>query len=184
MHSNHAASENYCYKENVIMVLSLKKFKYFFPSGTSQCFLGECNDGNDWVIRLKKLNKDAHRLLSEYFCGFLGKNLGLSCPGTSLVRFDQSKIPSLPNNFTDFDPLSTIGVGSKFIKNLKHFPRPENYAKLLMTKNFPIINKEHIIKSLPNHNDLSQFYGIIMFIKWTYMADYHKYENLYSRRHT
>lgn len=156
----------------------LTEFIRFFECGSSQCFLGLCNDDNEWVIRLKKIGKNARRLFSEYYCGFLGLNVGLSKPKTSLVSVDFNKIPKLPYNFTNFDRNSPVGVGTQFIPGLKTFPRPTNYNMLLSDPKFPSVNKKHILENLQFDSELSQFYGIIIFVNWAYIADYHKYENL------
>ncbi len=159
-------------------MLCLVEFKKFFISGTSQCFLGLCNDKKEWVIRLKKTGKNSKRLFSQLVASQLAELIGISCPKSEIIEIHFDFIDPLPDKFIQFDNESDIGVGSNFISGLTHFPKPENYNNILQSPSFGQLNLNHLQNTISSKAQFDQLYGMKVFTDWINMSDYHKYENL------
>ena len=101
-------------------MLKLVNFKEYCETGTSQCFLGSCNNKKDWIIRLKKKDYNSKRLISQYVASSLAKLIGISCPRSELIEVNFDLLTSLPKNYSEFDSDCNIGVSTIFIDDLKH----------------------------------------------------------------
>jgi len=160
-------------------MLQLAEFKYYFKKGTSQCFLGKCNEGNYWVIRLKKKDKNSKRLFSQYLASNLAQLIGISTPGSTLINVNLDLLEEFPAKFVEFDSDCSIGVGTRFIQDITPFPTPPDYPNSLRSKDFDEINIKHLNKFINSKTDFDQLYGMRVFTDWIKINDYHKYENLY-----
>jgi hypothetical protein len=159
-------------------MIQLTKFQKFFPTGTSQCFLGMCSDNKEWVIRLRKTGKNAKRLFSQFVASNLAELIGISCPNSSIINVNFNLLTPLPSKYDEFDIESEIGAGSLFIRELTHFPRPKDYNDVINTPQFEEINLKHLNDSISSKEQFDQLYGMRVFTDWINMSDYHKYENL------
>lgn len=156
----------------------MKEFCNWMKNSSAQSFLAICDDGVEWIVRLKKKDFTAHRLFSEYFIGRLANEINLPHPNCEIVYVNHKDIPTLPDNYEPFDTNCKFGIVTKYMKNYKHFEKPTNYEIMDLTGDkFKDINKEHIY-GIVGSSEIKNFYGIIIFSKWAIISDYHKYENL------
>lgn len=159
-------------------MLKLVEFVNFFKTGTSQCFLGLCDDNMYWVIRNKKRDYNSKRLFAQFIASHLAKLMGISTPLSTIVKVNIDELNPLPNNYVEFDIERNIGVGTIFIKDLKHIPTPPKYDEVLSSPNFGNINQNHLKNLIPSEKQYAQLYGMKVFASWVYIDDFHKYENL------
>ncbi|MEE8186728.1 MAG: HipA family kinase [Nitrososphaerales archaeon] len=157
-------------KNNMVNAI---QFIEFLESASSRCFHVLGDDGNEWVVRSRKVGKNAKRLFNEYAAGNLATNYGLSRPSVSLVRILPGVLKHLDENI--FDQSCTIGVGTQYIANLAKVPRP-NVS--FTSKEFLDANKQHLLAIFGSDYDFTHFYGHRLFSNWVLLEDY-KYETLH-----
>jgi hypothetical protein len=154
------------------------RFIRWIDNSSAQAFLAVCNRGDEWIVRLRKKDKNAERLFSEYFTGWLSNEIKLPHPKSEIIQVNHSILPTMPENYEQFDINCDFGIATKFMEKFKQIDTPPNYRDLdLSDDKFKIVNKEHIFNIL-NANEIKNLYGILIFTKWVIMSDYHKYENL------
>ena len=135
-------------------------------NSTAKGFLAECNDGNLWFVRCKKIDKNSKRLFSTYLSHILGLEFKLSVPEVSIVKLDKTFIERLNKNSIVFDIDCCMGVATKFIPNLVKMRKPKSKS-----------NYEYL-KSKLSFINLKQIYGIKIFAHWIFLSDYYKSENI------
>jgi hypothetical protein len=134
-------------------------------------------DNSEWVLRLKKIDKNARRLFNEYVAVSLALEFGLSCPETEIAYVADSVIPEEYENV--FLRSEQYGVAVKFINDIRHLDPPDNYNPT--SPDFRKINRAHLEHYLKIGENLDQLYGYHVFVKWIQLEDDWKYENLLLR---
>ncbi|MCW8806353.1 MAG: hypothetical protein OQK56_07840 [Ignavibacteriaceae bacterium] len=130
----------------------------FEEISSARIFRALCTDGNLWVLRCKKREKNSRRLFSEYVSGILSEELGINHPKVQIVDIPVNMLNRINSIENIFDEKCLKSVGTLFIEGIKKFNlKSEN--KLRFT------NSNHI-------------FGYILFIYWVHMSDYYKQENI------
>ena len=130
----------------------------FIESSSARIFRAECSDGNQWVIRCKKKDKNSRRLFSEYVGGVLAQSLGIYHPPVKLVDVPSSILQIINKSENIFDEECTKAVATLYIEGLEEI-------NLSLEDIFHFRNSNHI-------------YGYILFIFWVHLSDYYKQENV------
>ncbi|MBU0561439.1 MAG: hypothetical protein KKG93_17935 [Bacteroidetes bacterium] len=156
-------------------MILVKEILEFIESSSAKSFIAICNDDEKWVIRLKKKDKNAKRLLSSYLAGILAKFFDINHPAVSLATIGDDLMTNLVGKVNIFDFDCAIGVGSKYIEDLSSIQAPKTDS--FLSPDFPEINRKYLIETLSQSPNFNQIYGIKVFSHWIYLSDYHKYEN-------
>ncbi len=130
----------------------------FIEISSARIFRAECSDGNQWIIRCKKRDKNSRRLFSEYVGGLLAQSLGIFHPPVKLVEIPSTILQRINKVENIFDEGCLQGVATLNIEGLEEINL--NYDKIIHFRNF-------------NH-----IYGYIVFIFWIHLSDYYKKENI------
>lgn len=133
------------------------------------------NDGNLWVVRARKVDKNAKRLFNEYLAGSLAEEFGLFRPNVQLI--DLNVIYGSDFGTDLFDKSCIIGVATQFIKNLTVLRGPPDVD--LTSSLFPEKNQKYLIDCLQNVECIKEFYAHRVFSEWVFLEDDWKYEHLH-----
>ncbi len=151
-------------------------FNRFLTQGSSKCFIVLCDDNKNWVVRIKKKNKNSKGLFSEYLAGLLSLQYGLNHPRVQLVEVGHNIFEELSKHENIFQESCRIGIATEFIEDLMPVSPPKNIN--YNSTEFPIANFNYISKLIKDKNQFSQLYGMKVFSDWIVLKDFHKYENL------
>ena len=142
-----------------------------FPSSSAGAFVALAEDGDYWVVKAKNIVASGKRLFNSFVAGKLAELFQVSHPETTLVRLDRKIIDELNEQHYQ------IGVGKRYISN---FSRVEPPDADFNSKQFPIINREHLKGVFGQDYHFQQFYNFWAFSEWIHLEDDFKYENLYQ----
>ena len=157
-------------------MLRANRFDRFLENGSSKYFVAKCDDGKEWVIRIKKKDKNSKRLFSEYLAGLLALEFGLNRPLVKLVEIDSVIYTELKDCLDIFDENCLIGTATEFVNDIRHISSPPNIN--YSDSNYPQKNLEYLTKLITDKTQFSQLYAMKVFSEWIVLKDFHKYENL------
>jgi hypothetical protein len=155
-------------------MLKITDITSIFPESSALAFHAFADDDEEYVVRLKKVGKNARRLFNEFVSAHLAQSLGLNRPSAEIVQVPREIVLKLNTN--EFALSDQLGVGTKYCRGCRHIKPPEPYD--LSDSLFPQRNRKHLSHYTGDMEALAQLYGYHVVTEWIQLADQQKYENL------
>lgn len=155
-------------------MIEILEIRNDIPGSSANALHAISHDGTEWVLRLKKKDKNARRLMNEFVAAGLACRCGINRPKAVVAHIAEGLIPSRHAEL--FTQQKQFGIAVEYIKNIKNVSPPEDNNPLL--PDFPKINRNHLRPLYEQSDNLGQLYGYFVFSNWIQLADNYKYENL------
>jgi hypothetical protein len=155
-------------------MIEIVKINEDLPQSSANALHAVCTEGRQWVLRLKKREKNARRLVNEFLAAGLACEVGIRRPSAEVALVSSGIIPARHQDL--FGRANQFGIAIEFLNNIRHVSPPCNYNPCL--PDFAVTNKLHLNELLKTGDNLDQFYGYHVFTNWIQLQDGGKYENL------
>jgi hypothetical protein len=160
-------------------VIEITGIERQLPRSSAKAFVARDSLDRLWVVRLKKTDKNAKRLVSEFLAGNLARLIGLRRPAVELVHLSGEVASTLDSSV--FSCEEQFGVGVEFLDSITRVDPPPFRAEADRT--FAELNREHLSTFCEVEDNLDQLYGYFVVTNWLQIEDTHKYENLFTDEH-